>query len=229
MRVTPCNPVLARRPVVASHPGTRATHGPAVAMVDLAAVLDPAQLRAVDPAVRAFYQNPTRFVLHVAGNYPDRLDRLLLGKLAPALSGLGRLPTAEALAESDLYRDAAGRTHWDRYVVRGGTRQALFIARFERVAKQIKETFYVHGLEVALYFDVEPYQRGLRLTLDRRRSSWLAMPFDITFITLPTAGGVASTGEFADRAGWSGVTARFRMTPVVALTRRGTIPVQGNN
>lgn len=184
---------------------------PASEMVDFTKVLTPDQLRQVDPRVLDFYRHPQAYDLYVAGELVGSASRLVLGKLVPALADLGHITAEERLAEAELYRDAAGRTHWDRYTVIDGRRERLFIARFEAVGGQVRETFDVRGHEVALYFDVVPHAGGLRLTLDRERSAPLARLVEITFTTLPASQGVISVGRFADRAGVLRGNARFRM------------------
>lgn len=176
----------------------------APAMVDFARVLSPDQLKQVDPKVLEFYRDPTRFDVQVRANMPDELSRVVFGDLAPALSGLGALPTgkgAKAPLEMELYRDAGGGTHWDRYTVLEGKREPLFLAKFELEGKQLKETFNVRGKEVALYFDVAPHQGGLRLTLDPERSSLLASGSRIVFTTRVTRQGMVSIGDYSDVTG----------------------------
>lgn len=191
-------------------------------MIDFSKVLSPDQLKRVDKRVLDFYLHPTRYDVTASAGLPGTSDRVVLGDLAPVLSGLGHLPANQGPGhptpiEQDLYRDAQGGTHWDRYAVVDGHREPLFLARFEAAGKQLRETFSVRGAEVSLYFNVEPYQGGLRLTLDRAKSSELAASSNITFTTLPNGNGVSSTGEYADVTGLLHGVARFEVKPKAAL------------
>jgi hypothetical protein len=177
------------------------THRPVARMIDLAKLLTPAQLAQVDPRVLAFYNDPRAFDISTGVDLDNAPSALVLGSLGPAFSGLGNIPDRGPgfegyPLESELYKDLQGRTHWDRYVVVDGKRQPLFLARFETAGKQVKETFTVDGKDVALYFDVEVYQGGIRLTIDHQKSSLLALTSNIVFTTVPTASGVETTGRY---------------------------------
>lgn len=193
-------------------------------MVDMAKVLTPAQLEQVDPQVLAFYRNPMAFDVQAGIHLPEEgLSKFVLGTLGPIASSLGDIPDRgqgfEAYPlEQSIYRDSKGRTHWDRQVVVDGERRDLFKARFEVEGKQVKETFSVNGVDIALYFDVTPHQGGLKLTLDHGKSSKLAGLSDIEFITTPTATGLKTEGRYTCRQKTDLIkgTVAFRMAPKAA-------------
>jgi hypothetical protein len=194
------------------------TQRPVARMIDLAKVLSPAQLAALDPKVRAFYEDPRAFDITTGVDLDNAPSALILGSLGPALSGLGNIPDRGKgfegyPLENELYLDPTGHTHWDRYVVVDGKRQPLFLAKFETAGKQLVETFSVDGKDVALYFDVGVVDGGLQLKLDHQKSSKLALTSSITFTTVPTATGLQTTGRYqcVDRIVKGAVT--FRMTP----------------
>jgi hypothetical protein len=190
-------------------------------MVDLAQVLTPEQLKQVDPRVVAFYKNPEAFDVHTGIDIPkDLFSHLLLGTIGPIASSLGDIPDRQPgfenfPLEQELYRDAQGRAHWDRYVVVDGKRRDLFLARFEVVGKQVRETFTVDGVDIPLYFNVEPYQGGVRLVLDHTKSTKAAALSNIVFTTVPTAEGLSTTGRYTCRQKASLVkgTLSFKIAP----------------
>jgi hypothetical protein len=193
--------------------------GSAGTMVDLSRVLTPEQLKQVDPRVVDFYKNPNGYAIEAGIHLPSGdLSKLVLGELGPVFSNLGDIPDRkegfEGFAlESELYHDAKGETHWDRYVVVDGERRPLFLARFGVEGKQLKETFRVHGKDVALYFNVEPHQGGVRLTLDHGKSSKLAAASDIVFTTVPNATGIQTTGDYSGKTGLINGRVEMRMKP----------------
>ena len=206
----------------------RADRLPAQQMVDLSQVLTPEQLAQVDPRVVAFYKSPNAFDITSGLHLPEHgFGGLLLGKAGPAVSGLGDIPDRQAgfegyPIESELYKDAAGGTHWDRFVVVDGVRRDLFRAKFEVEGKQLKETFNVNGVELALYFDAEPHQGGLRLTLDHEKSSKLAALSNIVFTTVPTEEGLKTMGVYTCKQMAKLVegTVEMRMTPKSQVSSR---------
>lgn len=179
----------------------RATHRPASAMVELAKVLPADQLAKVDPAVVAFYRDPRKFDIAAGVEMADGFSTAFMDTLS-FLSCLGEIPDTQKgfegfPIEQELYKDPQGRTHWDRWVVVDGERKPLFLARFEVKGKQLVETFEVNGKTVALHFDVEPYQGGVRLTLNNGDSSKLAYTSRIVFTTVPDGkGGLETTGAY---------------------------------
>lgn len=186
-------------------------------MVDLSAVLTPKQLAQVDPMVVKFYENPTNFNITCGVDMPW-LNRIVMGGVGARLSGQGDVPDQQRgfegfPLEMDLYKDPKGHTHWDRYAVVNGRRRTLFTARFEVEGKQIKETFSVRGRQVALYFDAEPANGGLRLSLDPKRSSMLARGQNIVFNTHATAQGLRTTGDYTGQGIDCTGSATFEMRP----------------
>jgi hypothetical protein len=177
------------------------TRRPVAAMVDLTKVLAPSDLAQVDPAVVAFYRDPRKYDIQAGVDFADGFSETFMDTMS-FVSSLGDIPDRERgfegyPIEQALYQDPQGRTHWDRHVVVDGERRPLFLARFEAAGKQLKETFEVKGKTVELYFDVAPYQGGVRLTLDNRRSSKLAYTSRIVFTTVPDGkGGMKTTGTY---------------------------------
>lgn len=189
---------------------------PVGTMVDLSKVLSPEQLAQVDPKVREFYQNPANFDIRTGVEFEGFLSRILLGEVASTVSGFGDIPDRKDgfenyPLESEVYRDAQGRGHWDRYAVVDGERKTVFNARFEVEGRQIKETFNVHGKDVALYFDVTPYQGGIRLTLDKDKSSKLTTTSNIVFTTTPTGDGLKTIGHYTNATRLAEGRIEFRM------------------
>ncbi len=189
---------------------------PAAGMIDLTKVLSPSELRQVDPKVLRFYQDPRNWDVRVGVDFKNWFSKLVLGKLDPFLSDMGKVPDRvrgfeNYGLEADLYKDKAGHTHWDRYVVVDGRRMELFPARFETEGGHVVETFEMHGRPVRLVFDVAPYQGGIRLVLDRKQSSFV-MDSDIVFETVPTATGLRTRGTYNCSFGLVNGTVEFRMT-----------------
>lgn len=179
----------------------RTTHRPAGAMVDLAKVLPAAELAKVDPQVRAFYLDPTKHDIQAGVDFENGFSGAFMDTLS-FLSSLGEIPDRmEGFEgypiEQALYKDARGRTHWDRWVVVDGERRPLFLARFEVEGKQLVETFEVKGKTIKLHFDVEAHAGGVKLTLDNQRSSKLAYTSRIVFTTVPDGkGALTTTGAY---------------------------------
>jgi hypothetical protein len=203
---------------IATGKGDRAV---TTSMVDLSRVLTPAQLKQVDPRVVAFYKQPGSFDMQAGVDFEGGLSDVLLGKLAPAIAGQSQIDDKgrgfeNYPMETELYKDDEGATHWDRYVIVDGERKPLFLANFEVEGRQIKETFNIHGKRIALYFDVVPHEGGVRLTLDRKKSSKLVMGSDIVFTVKPTEDALVTTGQFQGPAQAVGTTFTMRMAPKAA-------------
>jgi len=192
---------------------------PAAGMLDLAEVLPPDQLRRVDPRVVRFYRDPRGWDVRVGVDFKNWFSKQVLGRLDPFLADMGKVPDRvrgfEGYAlEQDLYRDRAGGTHWDRFVVVDGRRKTLFPARFEAEKGRVVETFSVHGHPVRLVFDVSPHQGGIRLVLNRKLSSFV-LDSDIVFETVPTPTGLRTRGTYNCSFGLVNGAVDFRMTEKV--------------
>jgi hypothetical protein len=169
-------------------------------MVDLAKVLTPEQLKQVDPKVVEFYRDPGKFDMTAGVDMPF-LSRQLFG-VAAKVTGDGDIPDRVRgfegyPLEMQLYKDPHGGTHWDRDIVVDGRRRQLFHAKFEQAGNQLKETFSIRGKEVTLYMNVEPYQGGVKISVDHAKSDKLASGGAVEFVTKPDGkGGMVSTGAF---------------------------------
>jgi hypothetical protein len=65
-----------------------------------------------------------------------------------------------------------------------------------------------------LYFDVAPYEGGIRLTLDHGKSSKFAALSQIVFTTVPTAhGGISTTGDYSGKTRLINGQLELHMTP----------------
>ncbi len=189
-----------------------AVHTVGDSLVDLAEVMSPDELAKVDPAVRAYYANPTSFTgdSHVAMVGTCKKAEGLYEIIAKAMNdavihvtsyvggaviGTKAVTSGEFPVEDELRKDRKGDTHWNRYIVDAkGQRKALFLATFGVENGQIKETFEsAVGVKVPLYFDVDAYRGGVRLKLDKERSSKLLTTFaDVVFHVLPAKDGRVS-------------------------------------
>lgn len=190
---------------------------PAPFMVDLSQVLSLADLAKVNPIVLAFYKDPRNFDVKTGVDFSNNFSKFVLGTLHPFLSFMGKIPDRVKgfdgyPIEMDLYKDRDGHTHWDRSVVVDGRRMELFDAQFETEGKWLKETFNVHGKPVSLYFDVTPYQGGIKLVLIRKKSSFV-MDSDITFTTVPDGKGLRTIGAYNWTYGLVHGEVEFRVTP----------------
>jgi hypothetical protein len=169
-------------------------------MVDLARVLPPEKLKQVDPKVIEFYKNPGNFDIAVGAEMPSFSSKILFGA-SSLLADQGDIPDRVKgfegyPLEMALYNDQKGRTHWDRNIIVDGKQRHLFHAIFEAEGSQVKETFKIKGQETALYFNVEPYQGGIKLSLDNKKSSRLATTSNITFTTTPSQYGLTTIGKY---------------------------------
>jgi hypothetical protein len=169
-------------------------------MVDLSTVLSPEKLKKVDPKVIEFYKNPGNFNITVGIEMPQVTSKILFGA-SSLISDQGDIPDRVKgfegyPLEMSLYNDQNGKTHWDRNIIVDGKQRHLFHAVFEAEGNQVKETFKVKGQETALYFNVEPYKGGIRLSLDKKKSSKLASVSNITFTTTPQPNGLKTIGAY---------------------------------
>ena len=212
-------------------------------MVDLSKVLSASDYAQVDPVVRTFYANPTSWTgditLGFDGTQNHGLMCSVLTKVAAeavTFSGASlvgdRMPTSGTFPfETELYKDAHGDTHWNRYVVdTDGRRKPLFIAGFTTKDGQIRETFTAAGMvDIPLYFNVTPYQGGVRLTLDPSHSSKLFTSFvDIEFTGTPSGdGGVDVHGRVAyKQLGRAAATVAARMYPMAAIADNNEVQLK---
>ncbi len=191
-------------------------HTVADKLLDLETVLEPHELAQVDPSVVAYYANPDRYrgmsqIEVVAGrkapaNLFDFMAQTMnlaatsvSAHVGGAVLGTQIASSGEFPVETELLRDRQGVTHWNRYAVGDdGRRKALFMASFVPEKGKIKETFTsAAGLRIPLYFDAEPFEGGVRLSLDTKLSSKLVTAFaDVKFFVLPAGdGAVKIRGE----------------------------------
>lgn len=145
-------------------------------VLDLSRVLDPEALARLPREVVDLYADPQGFRLR-AGLEAAPFSRFLLAASA-VLARQTNIPDRERGFEGYpvgqlVYRDARGRTHWDRYGLVDGEWRRLFLARVRGEPGLFFETFMVYGVPVVLPFRARVDDDTLVLTLTRR---WLA-PF----------------------------------------------------
>lgn len=174
-------------------------------LLDLSTVLAPPALDALHPEVARFYRDPGRYRMR-AGVHASRFSGALLDLLA-LVSRQGRLPDRDrGEAGSDgfegypvrqeLYRDARGRTHWDRYILIDRTWQRFFIARLGGLPSHVVETFVVYGIPVALTFRASVEDDDLVLSLVPKWSSPMSWFARVVYRTGISTYGVHTRGDF---------------------------------
>lgn len=193
---------------------------PATEMVDMHAALPDDQEALVDPMVYDFYQHPLDYDMTGAAQLGD-LQNVAL-KLVGMLTGQGHMPAATGTEpmvhrpiEQSLWKDRDGGVHWDRDVVLDGHQQTLFHAKFENVGAQIRETFDVRGVEVALTFNVTAHDGGVKIQLDPSSvgAAMGVMISSITFTAVPVGGALHVTGTYEGLGSSGGGHAEFVVTP----------------
>jgi hypothetical protein len=189
------------RPAHAS--SSRALDGTAP-MLALEQVLSAVEVAHVSPAVRAFYREPHRFRVR-AELHAGRWSVLLL-RLFALLSGQCRVllhtrPGERLSVSQRVYRDAAGRTHWDRYAEVGARLTTLFTACIEHGPRTVVERFVIWGVGLPVRFTARV--DGQALVLESRR---FLMGQRVVYRSAPVPGGVETLGEL--HLGWIGLEAR---------------------
>jgi Domain of unknown function (DUF4166) len=194
-----------------SPPSARPAHAPSSRALDgtepmlaLEQVLSAVDLAHLAPAVRAFYREPQRFRVH-AELHAGRWSALLL-RLFALLSGQCRVllytrPGVRLAVSQRVYRDAAGRTHWDRYVEVGARLTTLFTACIEHGPRVVVERFVIWGVGLPVRFKASV--DGHALVLESRR---FLLGQRVVYRSAPVPGGVETHGEL--RLAWLGLAAR---------------------
>jgi hypothetical protein len=108
----------------------------------------------------------------------------------------------ESLAVSQrVYRDAAGRTHRDRYVDVGARFTTLFTACIEHAPSVVVERFVIWGVGFPVRFTARV--DGHALVLESQR---FLLGQRVVYRSAPVPGGVETHGEL--RLAWLGLAAR---------------------
>jgi hypothetical protein len=149
--------------------------------------------------VAAFYRDPARYAI-VTGATAGPWSRFVM-KVFAATFRQSRIPERaggfEALPVCQrIYRDARGRTHWDRYARVEGALERLFVARLDGAPGRMDETFVLWGVPVRLGFEVHVDGETLVLTLRRRYSSLLAWPAHVQYRTTAHGSTLTTDGDF---------------------------------
>ena len=174
-------------------------------LLDLSTVLASQAKDALHPEVARFYLDPGRYRMR-AGVHASRFSGALLDLLA-AVSRQGRLPDRDCGKDGSdgfegypvrqlVYRDARGRTHWDRYILIDRTWQRFFIARLEGLPSYVVETFVVYGVPVSLTFRASVEDDGLVLSLVPKWSSPMSWFARVVYRTGISEHGVHTRGDF---------------------------------
>jgi hypothetical protein len=167
---------------------------PTDVLVDLGAVVADAP-----DNVAAFYRDPARYVIFT-GATAGRWSRFVMkvfaatfrqSRIPERAQGFQALPVCQR-----IYRDARGRTHWDRYACVDGTLERLFVARLDGARGRMNETFVLWGVPIRLGFEAQMDGETLVLTLRRRYSSVLAWPARVQYRTTAHGRGLTTDGDF---------------------------------
>ena len=189
---------------------------PVVAVLDLSRVLDPAELAQVPREVVDLYADPQSFRIR-AGLDAKPYSRWLLA-LSAVLARQTNIPDREPGFEGYpvgqlVYRDARGRTHWDRYGLVDGEWRRLFLARVSGERGMFFETFVLYGVPVVLPFHAHVDGETLVMSLTRRWSAPFSWFGKVEYRTRRTAAGEVETrGAFRVPLLLFRVATRFRGT-----------------
>jgi hypothetical protein len=147
---------------------------PAVEVLDLSRVLAAEQLAQLPREVVDLYGDPRSFRIR-AGLDARPFSRFLLA-VSAVLARQTNIPDRERGFEGYpvgqlVYRDARGRTHWDRYGLVDGEWRRLFLARVSGAPGMFFETFVLYGVPVVLPFRAHVEGETLVMSLTRRWSA----------------------------------------------------------
>jgi hypothetical protein len=173
---------------------------PVQEVLDLSSVLDPEALARLPREVVELFASPHRFRIR-AGLDAAPVSRFLLA-LSAVVARQTNIPDRERGFEGYpvgqlVYRDARGRTHWDRYGLVDGEWRRLFVARVAGQRGLFSETFVVYGVPIVLPFRAHVEEDTLVMTLTRRWSAPFSWFGRVEYRTRRTADDEVETrGDF---------------------------------
>ncbi|MDB4939458.1 MAG: hypothetical protein JWP87_6430 [Labilithrix sp.] len=190
-------------------------------VLDLSSVLDRDALGRLPPEVIAFFTSPHGFRIR-AGLDAAPVSRFLLA-ISAIVARQTNIPDRERGFESYpvgqlIYRDARGRTHWDRYGLVDGEWRRLFLARVGGEPGKFFETFVLYGVPVVLPFRAHVDGDTLVMTLQPRLSAPFSWFGRVEYRTRRTAANEVETrGDFRIPVIAFRVAMEFRGRRVAAL------------
>jgi hypothetical protein len=189
---------------------------PVQEVLDLSCVLDPETLARLPPEVVDFFSSPHGFRIR-AGLDAEPVSRFLLAvsaiiarqtNIPDRARGFEAYPVGQI-----IYRDARGRTHWDRYGLVDGEWRRLFLARVSGEPGVFRGTFVVYGVPIELPFRAHVEDDALVMTLTPRWSAPFSWFGRVEYRTRRVGNGEVETrGDFRVPLLWFRVATEFRGT-----------------
>lgn len=189
---------------------------PVIEVLDLSRVLDAGEVAGLPREVVELYADPQSFRIR-AGLDATPYSRLLLA-VSAVLARQTNIPDRARGFEGYpvgqlVYRDARGRTHWDRYGLVDGAWRRLFLARVSGEPGMFFETFVLYGVPVVLPFRAHVDGETLVMSLTRRWSAPFSWFGKVEYRTRRSgAGEVETRGDFRVPLLFFRVATEFRGT-----------------